>query len=49
MWTHIFKKCRTYLRLALEPFYCYSYLLKIPVMVLTRSQYENMGKEELKS
>ena len=31
----------------IKPFYCYSYLLKISIMVLTRSQYENMSKEEL--
>ena len=31
----------------IKPFYCYSYLLKISVMVLTRSQYESMSKEEL--
>ena len=29
------------------PFYCYSYFLKILIMVLARSQYENMSKEEL--
>ena len=29
------------------PFYCYSYFLKILIMVLTRSYYENMSKEEL--
>ena len=31
----------------IKPFYCYSYLLKISIMVLTRSQYKNISKEEL--
>ena len=31
----------------IQRFYCYSYLLKIPVMVLTRCQYKNMRKEKL--
>ena len=30
-----------------KPFYCYSYLLKLSIMILTRSQYKNMSKEEL--
>ena len=31
----------------IKSFYCYSYLLKLSIMVLTQRQYKNMSKEEL--
>ena len=45
-WVSIVSSFRHFLYNILH-FYCYSYFLKILIMVLTRSQHENMSKEEL--